>query len=88
MMDDVIADPAGRELWGGNEKGLWKMVPMQTVVGGIVDGIEHRANQIIVPKTLTDCKSARIVPTPFRPDRLPRVKHPPGNRTRVQHRMA
>ncbi len=27
MMDDVLADAAGRELWGGNEKGLWRMVP-------------------------------------------------------------
>lgn len=27
MMDDVLADPAGRVLWGGNEKGLWRMVP-------------------------------------------------------------
>ena len=64
MMDDVVADPAGRELWGGNEKGLWKMVPMQTVIGGIVDGIERRANQIIVPKTLTLTAKA---PGLFRP---------------------
>jgi hypothetical protein len=64
MMDDVVADPAGRELWGGNEKGLWKMVPMQTVISGIVDGIERRANQIIVPKTLTLTAKA---PGLFRP---------------------
>jgi hypothetical protein len=31
-MDDIVADPAGHELWGGNEKGLWKMVPLQTVI--------------------------------------------------------
>ncbi|MDO2384406.1 SDR family NAD(P)-dependent oxidoreductase [Mycobacterium avium subsp. hominissuis] len=53
MMDDVVADPAGRELWGGNDKGLWKMVPMPTVTAGIVNGIERRADQIIIPKTLT-----------------------------------
>jgi NAD(P)-dependent dehydrogenase (short-subunit alcohol dehydrogenase family) len=53
MMDDVVADPAGRELWGGNDKGLWKMIPLQTVTAGIVDGIERRADQIIIPKTLT-----------------------------------
>jgi NAD(P)-dependent dehydrogenase (short-subunit alcohol dehydrogenase family) len=27
MMDDVTADPAGHALWGGNHRGLWKMVP-------------------------------------------------------------
>jgi hypothetical protein len=53
MMDDVVADPAGRELWGGNDKGLWKMIPLQTVTAGIVDDIERRADQIIIPKTLT-----------------------------------
>jgi NAD(P)-dependent dehydrogenase (short-subunit alcohol dehydrogenase family) len=53
MMDDVVADPAGRELWGGNDKGLWKMIPLQTVTAGIVDGIERRADQIVIPKTLT-----------------------------------
>ena len=46
MMDDVLADPAGRELWGGNEKGLWRMVPLQTVITGIVDEIERRADLI------------------------------------------
>jgi NAD(P)-dependent dehydrogenase (short-subunit alcohol dehydrogenase family) len=53
MMDDVVADPAGRELWGGNDNGLFKMVPLDTVTAGIVNGIEHRADQIIIPKTLT-----------------------------------
>jgi NAD(P)-dependent dehydrogenase (short-subunit alcohol dehydrogenase family) len=50
MMDDVIADPAGRVLWGGNEKGLFKMVPSATVVRGIVRGIERRSELIVVPK--------------------------------------
>lgn len=27
LMDEVIADPAGNLLWGGNEKGLWKITP-------------------------------------------------------------
>ncbi|MBW0016688.1 MAG: SDR family NAD(P)-dependent oxidoreductase [Mycobacterium sp.] len=53
MMDDVVADPAGRELWGGNNQGLWKMVPLDAVVTGIVGGIERRAKQIIIPKSLT-----------------------------------
>ena len=60
MMDDVVADPAGQELWGGNEKGLWKMVPAQAVIDGIVDGIEHRAAQIIIPKTTPTAKAAGL----------------------------
>ncbi|WP_285031695.1 SDR family NAD(P)-dependent oxidoreductase [Mycolicibacterium sp. lyk4-40-TYG-92] len=64
LMDDVVADPAGRELWGGNDKGLWKMVPLETVVAGIVSGIERRAEQIIVPKRLTFAAKA---PGVFRP---------------------
>jgi hypothetical protein len=50
LMDDIVADPAGHELWGGTEKGLWKMVPLQTVIDGLVRGIEQRAAQIIIPK--------------------------------------
>ena len=51
MMDDVLADPAGRELWGGNEKGLWRMVPLHTVTTDILSGIERRADLIAIPKT-------------------------------------
>ena len=64
LMDDVVADPAGHELWGGNEKGLWKMVSLQTVVDGIVEGIEHRGAQIIIPKSLMPSAKA---PGLFRP---------------------
>jgi NAD(P)-dependent dehydrogenase (short-subunit alcohol dehydrogenase family) len=64
MMDDVLADPAGRELWGGNEKGLWRMVPLQTVITDIVDGIERRADLIAIPKTNTLIAKA---PGLFRP---------------------
>jgi hypothetical protein len=63
-MDDVVADPAGQMLWGGNDKGLWKMVPLSTVVTGIVTGIERRAELIVVPKTLTLTAKA---PGAFRP---------------------
>jgi len=65
MMDDVVADPAGKELWGGNEKGLWKMVSLKTVIDGIVDGIERRAAQIIIPKTLTPTAKAAGLFRPF-----------------------
>jgi NAD(P)-dependent dehydrogenase (short-subunit alcohol dehydrogenase family) len=53
MMDDVVADPAGRALWGGNGKGLWKMVPREDVVRDIVAGIERRADMVVVPKRNT-----------------------------------
>lgn len=50
MMDDVHADPAGSRLWGGNKKGLWKMIPLEDVVEEIVSGIERRAPLIVAPK--------------------------------------
>lgn len=51
MMDDVHTDPAGHTLWGGNRRGLWKMVPLESVVTGIVSGIERRAKLIVVPRS-------------------------------------
>lgn len=53
LMDDVVADPAGRALWGGNDKGLWKMVSREEVVRDIVAGIERRADMVVVPKRNT-----------------------------------
>lgn len=50
MMDDVQADPAGYTLWGGNKKGFWKMIPLETVVESVITGIERRS-KIIVPTT-------------------------------------
>ncbi|MBC2641928.1 SDR family NAD(P)-dependent oxidoreductase [Rhodococcus wratislaviensis] len=50
LMDDVVADPAGQELWGGNEKGLFKMIPIETVVDAILAGIEKRAKVIVAPR--------------------------------------
>jgi len=50
MMDDAVADPAGRQLWGGNDKGLFKMVPIDTVVDALVTGIEKRAKLIVAPR--------------------------------------
>lgn len=48
MMDTVHSDPAGTTLWGGNKAGIWKMIPLQTVVDATVAGIERRAD-VIVP---------------------------------------
>ena len=53
MMDEVVADPAGNTLWGGNEKGMWKFMPREQVVANIVAGIERRANIVISPKANT-----------------------------------
>ncbi|KVO08160.1 short-chain dehydrogenase [Burkholderia ubonensis] len=53
LMDDVVADPAGRALWGGNDRGVWKMIPREQVVRDIVAGIERRADMIVVPKINT-----------------------------------
>jgi Short-chain dehydrogenases of various substrate specificities len=53
LMDDVVADPAGQALWGGNDRGFWKMIPREQVVRDIVAGIERRADMIVVPKTNT-----------------------------------
>ena len=53
MMDEVVADPAGNTLWGGNEKGMWKFMPREQVVANIVAGIERRADIVISPKANT-----------------------------------
>jgi NAD(P)-dependent dehydrogenase (short-subunit alcohol dehydrogenase family) len=49
MMEQVHADPAGRALWGGNTGGLWRMIPIELVVDGIIAGIEHRSATVVVP---------------------------------------
>lgn len=50
MMDRVHSDPAGRTVWAGNERGLWKMVPLERVVHDIVTGIERRSDFIVIPR--------------------------------------
>lgn len=58
MMDDVHADPAATTLWGGNKSGLWKMIPIETVVDSVVSGIERRAD-LVVPTRL-NAVAARV----------------------------
>lgn len=53
MMDEVLADPAGVKIWRGNRSGLWKMVPLQDVVAGVVRGIERRQDMVVVPRINT-----------------------------------
>lgn len=52
MMDAVQADPAGRRLWDGNERGLWRMVDIDTVVRCAVRGIERRAAHVVAPRRM------------------------------------
>lgn len=49
MMDEVLADPAGVKIWGGNQGGLWKMVSLESVVAGVVSALEHRRDMVVVP---------------------------------------
>ena len=49
MMDRVHANPAGAKLWGGNRSGFWKMVTLESVVAGIVRGIERRSDMVVLP---------------------------------------
>lgn len=49
MMDKVHADPAGVKIWGGNSKGLWKMITLEEVVAAILRGIERREDMVVVP---------------------------------------
>lgn len=53
MMDNVHGDPAGIKLWGGNKKGLWKMISRESVVADIVSGIEKRSSLVVCPKRNT-----------------------------------
>lgn len=50
MMDYTREDPAADALWDGNRGGLWKMIPLDDVVAGIVDGIERRSDLIVIPR--------------------------------------
>ncbi len=52
MMEHIHADPAASAVWGGNKRGLWKMVPLNVVVDAIIDGIEKRSDLIVAPKSL------------------------------------
>ncbi len=64
MLDAIHADPAGRRLWGGNERGLWRMCTVDKAVRSIVSGIERRA------QTITACRAHALVaaaPGFFRP---------------------
>ena len=55
MTDAMAADPAGAALWNGHaagllRMGLWRMVPLDSVVTAVVRGIERRRQFIVVPR--------------------------------------
>jgi len=51
MLDEVHADPAGTTLWGGNTRGIWKAVPIDTVVDATIRGIERRSPLVVPSRT-------------------------------------
>lgn len=51
MGEELLTDPAGRILWDGGERGVFKTVPQHQVVDGILRGIERRARLVIVPRS-------------------------------------
>jgi NAD(P)-dependent dehydrogenase (short-subunit alcohol dehydrogenase family) len=64
MMDRVLQEPAGRMLWGEHKSQLWKMVPIETVVEGIIRAIETRAPMTVIPRANNGAARA---PGLFRP---------------------
>ncbi len=50
MMDNVFSNPAGMKVWGGNKGGIWRMVSKDEVVNAIVQGMERRAEMVVIPK--------------------------------------
>ena len=50
LVSDLHASAAGRKLWGGNAKGIWKMVSLDEVVTETVRGIEQRADMVVIPR--------------------------------------
>lgn len=52
MMDRVLANAAGRRLWGGHQNAPWKMVPLEGVVAETIAAIERRAAMTVVPKRI------------------------------------
>jgi len=52
MVDAAMADPATQAMAGDDRANLFRLVPIEVVVAAVIDGIEKRSNQIIVPRNL------------------------------------
>lgn len=50
LMDGVMAQPASMRIWN-NHTGMWKLIPIETVVNEIVRGIERRAAHVVAPRS-------------------------------------
>lgn len=53
LMEDVVNNPVGNKLWGGNANGPWKMITVDEVVRDIVAGIETREEMVVIPRRKT-----------------------------------
>lgn len=51
MLEDMQADPAGLKLWGGNKSILFKSITLESVVDGILAGIEKRTEMVVIPSS-------------------------------------
>jgi NAD(P)-dependent dehydrogenase (short-subunit alcohol dehydrogenase family) len=51
MGEELLTNSAGRILWGGGKRGVFKTVAQHQVVDGIVRGIERRAQLVTVPRS-------------------------------------
>jgi len=51
MVEEALADPAALRLWNDFE-GLFKLVPLETVVNDIVRGIERRSAHVVSPRRM------------------------------------
>jgi NAD(P)-dependent dehydrogenase (short-subunit alcohol dehydrogenase family) len=50
MTDHAQANPAARKIWPNERGGLWKTIPLATVVDATVKAIENRSDMVVVPR--------------------------------------
>ncbi|WP_036435498.1 SDR family NAD(P)-dependent oxidoreductase [Mycobacterium sp. URHB0044] len=48
MIAEALEDPVTRAIWG-DFRGPFKPIPIDSVVAGIIGGIEHRKDQVVIP---------------------------------------
>ncbi len=63
MIDEVLNDPVALKIWN-DFKGVFEVLSIDDVVPAVVDGIERRTQQLVVPRKLG---VARIAPGGMRP---------------------
>jgi NAD(P)-dependent dehydrogenase (short-subunit alcohol dehydrogenase family) len=50
MLDQLQRDPELNTIWNGNTRGIWKPVPIEHVIHQILDGLQHRRRNIVIPR--------------------------------------